>query len=120
MPILNRGGRPLRGRAGPQGAPAPAGIRLIDAPPVPGEESLGVIVDGRAGTYSAALAVGGRSFSLLGQSDKERRLAAWGAVLAGLCREGNPIHRLQWVERAVPGERHGLQRYLDEAATRPA
>jgi hypothetical protein len=97
--------------------PVMAGIRLIEAPPVPAEEPLGVVQDTRVGTFAAALSVHGRSFSLLDPSDKERRLSAWAAVLAGLCREGNPIYRLQWIERTVPANRLGLRRYLDEAAS---
>jgi hypothetical protein len=112
---------PIRGallsdpRASISPPPVVAGVRLIDAPGMLADEPLGVIQDTRAGTFAAAVAVRGRAFSLLDQSDKEQRLSAWGAVLAGLCREGNPIHRLQWIERTVPADRLALRRYLDEA-----
>jgi hypothetical protein len=95
---------------------AVAGIKLVEAPLVPGSEPLGVVKDLRAGTYAAVLAVRGGALSLLDQPDKERRLAAWGAVLAGLCRDSSPVHRLQWIERTVPSDREGLRRYVMEAA----
>jgi hypothetical protein len=76
---------------------------------------MGVVRDAKAGTLSAMLAVHGRSFSLLDPTEKQRRLDAWGSVLAGLCRDGSPVHRIQWIERATPGDRDGLRRYLDES-----
>ncbi len=105
--------------AGPPRAAPPgglAGVVLSAAPEVPGSPSMGVVRDLKAGTLSAMLAVRGRSFSLLDPNEKQRRLDAWGAVLAGLCRDGSPVHRVQWIERATPGERDGLRRYLAESA----
>src|SRR5579884_2961287 len=103
--------------AGPPRAAPPrvlSGISITAAPEVPGSPPMGVVGDVKAGTLSAMLAVHGRSFSLLDPTEKKRRLDAWGTVLAGLCREGSPVHRLQWVERATPGERDGLRRYLED------
>ncbi|MDQ6613519.1 MAG: type VII secretion protein EccE [Actinomycetota bacterium] len=108
--------------AGPPRAAPPvalAGVRITAAPEFPGSPPMGVVRDIKAGTLAAMLAVRGRSFSLLDPSEKHRRLEAWGAVLAGLCREGSPVHRIQWVERAMPGDRDGLRRYLEESG-RPA
>ena len=92
------------------------GVRVIEAPEVPGSAPLGVIHDRRAGpAWSAILRIEGRSFALLDAADKERRLAAWGALLASLGRPGSPIHRVQWVERSAEGTSDQLQRYLDTA-----
>jgi hypothetical protein len=77
---------------------------------------MGVVRDLKAGTLVAALLVRGRSFSLLDPAEKNRRLDAWGAVLSGLCRDGSPVHRIQWIERATPGPRDGLHRYLEDSA----
>jgi hypothetical protein len=52
---------------------------------------------------------------LLDPDDKERRLAAYGAMLAGLGRAGSPVYRLQWVERCSPGIGDGLARYFEQA-----
>jgi len=109
-------------QAGPPRAAPPAalaGVHIADAPEVPGSPPMGVIRDVKAGTLSAVLSVRGASFSLLDPTEKQRRLEAWGAVLAGLSREGSPVHRVQWIERATPGDRDGLRRYLDERG-RPA
>ncbi len=93
-----------------------AGVSISAAPPFPGSPPMGVVRDIKAGTLVGISAVHGRSFSLLDPSEKERRLAAWGAALAALCRDGSAVHRIQWVERAVPGNSEGLRRYFDEAA----
>ena len=105
-------------RAGPARAVPPAalaGVAITAAPDVAGSPPMGVVRDIKAGTLTAMLAVHGRSFSLLDPTEKQRRLDAWGTVLAGLCRDGSPVHRVQWVERATPGERDGLHRYLEES-----
>jgi hypothetical protein len=91
-----------------------AGIEILEVPGRHGAAPLGVVKDTRAGTYAAVVAVRGRSFSLLDPTDKQRRLAAWGAVLAGLGREWSPIHRVQWIERSVPADRDALGGYLLE------
>lgn len=104
--------------AGPAKAvppPALLGVELhvapeeLDAPPV------GVVHDVKTGLLLAVVAVRGRSFSLLDPAEKHRRLDAWGAVLAALCRDGSPVRRVQWIERATPADRDGLRRYLDGA-----
>ena len=108
--------------AGPPRAVPPAalaGVRISAAPELTGSPSMGVVRDLKAGTIAAMIAVRGRSFSLLDPAEKNRRLDAWGAVLAGLCRDGSAVHRIQWVERAAPGDRDGLRRYLEESG-RPA
>lgn len=82
--------------------------------PVPGE--VGVVQDGRAGTLTAALALEGHSFALLGPGEKERRVAGWSAVLAALAREGSSVHRLQWVALALPDDGRAVHAYLRERA----
>lgn len=112
-PLPLAGHRPGQPADGPPPPPL-AGLRLLATPPVPGVEPMGVVHDRRAGTYAAILVVRGRSFSLLNPAEKQRRLAAWGAALAALAREGSPVHRIQWIERTRPGDSDGLLRYLDE------
>src|SRR5215208_1215890 len=67
-------------------------------------DSVGVIKDRRAHTYTAALAVTVTSFGLLDRTEQETRQTGWGGVLAGLAREGSPVSRIQWVERTVPAD----------------
>jgi hypothetical protein len=76
---------------------------------------LGVLADRAAGTYTAVIQARARSFALLDYEDKAQRLAAWAGVISGLAREGSPITRVQWVERTVPDDGNGLNRYLREA-----
>ena len=83
-------------------------------------ETVGVIKDRRAHTYTAALAVKVTSFGLLDRAEQESRQAGWGGVLAGLAREGSPVSRIQWVERTVPADGDEIGRYLGEAWERDA
>jgi hypothetical protein len=92
-----------------------AGVAITAAPDEAGSPPMGVVRDIKAGTLAAMVAVHGRSFSLLDPAEKQRRLDGWAAVLAGLCRDGGAVHRVQWVERATPGDRDGLRRYLEES-----
>jgi len=89
-----------------------AGLDLLSTP-LRGED-VGVVKDRKANTYTAVLAVRVRSFGLLDRAEQERRLAGWGAVMAGLAREHSPIRRLQWVERTVPADGDAVARYLQE------
>jgi Putative type VII ESX secretion system translocon, EccE len=83
-----------------------------------GGEEVGVIRDGREGTYTAALAVRAGSFALRDSSEQVRILEQWGGVLASCSREGSPLRRLQWIERTPPGEGDALASYLQEKRDR--
>lgn len=84
-----------------------------------GGREVGVVHDARAGTYSAVLSVRGGSFQLADTPDRERRLAAWGGLLAGLARASSPVHRVQWVERTAPEDGDAMGRYLATARQVP-
>jgi len=64
---------------------------------------IGVVVDGAACTWTAAVRVGGSGFALGDEADRSRRVAAWSGVLAASAREGGSLHRLQWIARCLPG-----------------
>jgi hypothetical protein len=112
-----------RGRGGGEDVPTTrsdtlgSAIEIVEAPALPGQPALAVLRDRVNGTWATALPVRGRAFALLDPEDKERRLGAWGAVLAGMARNGSPVHRLQWVERSFAGDGDALSRYLAEAGT---
>ena len=108
-------GRPEPAVALPQAA---AGLELLPAP-FRGE-TVGVVKDARARTYTAILAVRVTSFGLLDRAEQEGRQAGWGAVLSSLPREGTPVSRVQWVERTVPADGDEIGRYLGEAWDRDA
>jgi hypothetical protein len=96
-----------------------SGIDILSHAVPATSQSIGVIKDRRAGTYSGVLAVQGRSFALLDAPEKARRLATWAGVLAGLAREGGAIHRLQWIERTVPDSGDEIGEYLKKNISVP-
>lgn len=108
-------------RSGESGRPEPVvdlpdaaeGLVLLAAP-FRGE-TVGVVKDTRAKTYTATLAVRVTSFGLLDRSEQEARQAGWGGVLSSLAREGTPVSRVQWLERTVPADGDEIGRYLAEA-----
>jgi hypothetical protein len=87
-----------------------AGIELLAVPY--GGEEVGVIRERRPGTYTAALAVRAGAFGLRDPAEQERKLDAWGAVLASCARDASPVRRLQWIERTLPGQGDELAGYL--------
>jgi Putative type VII ESX secretion system translocon, EccE len=80
--------------------PELAGLELLAVPYGSGE--VAVMRDGRAGTYTAALAVQGGPFILRDPAEQERALDAWGDVLASTARDGSPVRRVQWLEQTAP------------------
>jgi hypothetical protein len=76
------------------------GLQMLEVPY--GTDRVGVIRDRDAGTYTVALAVQAGPFGLLDTAEQERKLDAWGAVLASLARDRSPVRRLQWIERTLP------------------
>jgi hypothetical protein len=60
-----------------------------------------MVLDAHAQTLTAVLPVSPPGFALLDPSDQERRVQAWGRVLATCCRSGR-VARLQVLERTVP------------------
>ncbi len=90
--------------------PALAGLELLSAPY--GREEVGVMHDRRAGTYTAVLAVRAGAFGLRDAAEQERKLDAWGSVLASCGRDGSPVRRLQWIERTLPAQGDDLAEHL--------
>ena len=91
-------------------------VELVAAPVDPaGSAVIGVVKDGRAQTYTATLGVRVRNFALLSDGEQERRLAAYGTVLAGLARDDSVIRRVGWVERTVPNDGDDVAAYLQQA-----
>lgn len=69
--------------------------------------------------WTGVLAVAGPPFTLLDQADKERRVAAWGGVLATLARPGSPVSRVQWIERTAAQPMDESARYLRDHVALP-
>ncbi|WP_433458266.1 SCO6880 family protein [Micromonospora sp. CA-248212] len=62
-------------------------------------------------TYTAVARVRYSGISLVDSSRRDQRVASWGALLAGLCTEGNPITRVQALQRIVPESGAALRRW---------
>jgi hypothetical protein len=98
------------------GDPAPPylrGIELLAARWADGD--IGVLVDRRARTYTAALALGATSPALADDDARAGHLDQWGAVLAGVTRDGGgAITRLQWLERTTPNDSDAAVAHLGQ------
>ena len=108
--------------SGSQDPPLPPslqGLIILEVPVGEGLATIGVIKDSRAGTFTGVLAVRGDTFALLEQGEKEQRLQAWADVLGGMARPSSYVHRVQWLERAVPDDGDALNRYLQDSRTQP-
>ena len=106
----------LKERARANALPPPLqNLSILEVPVGEGEGTIGVVKDSKKGLYTAVLAVHGDAFSLLERSEKERKLQGWADVLGALSRPSSFVHRIQWIERAVPDDGDALNRYLVEA-----
>ncbi|MHB8290668.1 MAG: hypothetical protein ACYDEY_15875, partial [Acidimicrobiales bacterium] len=54
------------------------------------------------------------SFPLLGHSEQERFLDAWGQVLAGTCGQGSCVRRVSVIQRQVPDASDDAKAWIDE------
>jgi hypothetical protein len=118
--VGHRAGRGAHSRRLEPSSPEPGpfgGLSVLAVDAGPGNPRAAAVVhDERERTYTAALAVRGHSFALLGASEKERRVGGWSGVLASLAREGSVIHRLQWLAVALPDDGAAVRSYLSDEA----
>lgn len=92
-----------------------AGACLQELPAADGQGPVGVVVDQRSGTAAALLRARGDAFCLLDEAGKERKLAAWAAVLESVSSHRSPLVRLQWCQRAIPADSDPLLAHLRTA-----
>jgi len=97
--------------------PTMTGVEILEMPF--GGGAVGIVCDRRAGTYGCLLLVQGAGFLLADDAERERRVEAYGAALASLCREGSPVSRVQWLEQALPDVGDEPARQLVEEAVAP-
>jgi len=93
-------------------------LRLLEAELDAGAPggSVGVVHDRAARTYTAVVVASGRGFSLLGRDDQVAQVSAWAGVLSSLARQGGLVHRVQWVERAIPDGGTEIRRHFNGRA----
>ena len=112
------GHRRFRSPAPTSGRPAtlalPATLRGVELVTLSHRaREIGALSERRGRRLTAVLACQAASFALIDPELQERRLAAWGAVLAATAT--TPVRRLQWLERTTPAQRDELARWLHEA-----
>jgi hypothetical protein len=112
LPVVVRWGHRRMGPRGRHSLGSLGGLRLLSL----GARSMGVVHDYRRGTLTAALALRGQGFALLGPDEQDRRVGGWSSVLATLAQEGSLIRRVQWVAAAFPDRGHGVRSYLSTHA----
>src|ERR671910_290435 len=100
----------------PRSVPAElAGLEFLEGELARYEGALmGVVVDRKAKTWTAALRCQGQAFALLGAEEREQRLADYGGVLAALARDDTPLRRVAWIERTLPANGDAMADYLYE------
>jgi len=89
----------------PELPPFLAGLRFLEIPVRTRKaraSGVGVVVDPSGHVFSATLRARGREFALLESAEQARILDAWGAALAGFCRERGFVTRISWSEWAAP------------------
>jgi hypothetical protein len=98
----------------PRSVPAElAGLEFLDGELARYEGALmGVVIDRKAKTLTAALRCQGQAFALLGGEEREQRLADYGGVLAALARDDTPLRRVAWIERTLPANGDAMAGYL--------
>jgi hypothetical protein len=118
-----RSAYPLLGyRSDEDGAPVipPANLRDVEIVEMPyGGGKVGLLCDRRLGAYGCLLRVQASGFLLIDDAERLRRLEAYGSALASLCREGSPVSRVQWLERALADSGDEPARQMVEEAVVP-
>jgi len=106
-------------QAQPMDLPGPlACLRILSAPT--GAGTAGIVYDPLANTYAAVLRVRPPGLALADTDCQDRRVAGWGAVLAGLCVEAGPVVRVAVTERCLPDDGTALRSWTADHQTADA
>ena len=81
-----------------------------------GSGEIGALLDRRRGTLTGVLSLGGESFALLDDEERDRRVAAWSSVLAAVGNGAEPPFRVQWLQRTVPDRRSAIRQRADASS----
>lgn len=87
-----------------------APLRVLEIQ-MPGAGPLAVVQHPHHRTFTAVAAVSFSGVGLLDSGRAAQRVGGWGALLAGLCQEGNPIVRVQALQRLFPESGAALHRW---------
>jgi hypothetical protein len=87
-----------------------APLRILAVPTGPGRQ-MAVVHHRRDRTYAAVARIRIPGIGLADSTRRDQRVAGWGALLSGLCTEGNPLIRVQAFQRIVPESGAALRRW---------
>lgn len=87
-----------------------APIKILEGPG-PHGGNIAIAYHRLTRSYTAVARVRYSGISLVDSTRREQRVAGWGGLLAGLCTEGNPIVRVQTLQRIVPESGAALRRW---------
>jgi len=102
-------------KKGARSVPPPPmrGVRILKVATGLGTE-VGIVRDEVANTWTAIIATRGQSFALIDGDEQAQRLSAWAGILSSFAREGSPVHRIQWIERAFPEDGDAIDSYTND------
>src|ERR1700678_679282 len=88
-----------------------APVKILAVPSGAGGRELAVAHHRHDRTYTAVARVSFPGIGLADSARRDQRVAGWGALIAGLCTEGNPVIRVQALQRIVPESGAALRRW---------
>lgn len=75
-------------------------------------EQVGVVYDRRRHFLTGVIAAQAGQFALRDAEEQDRKLAAYGGILASEARDRSPVRRIQWLERTKPADGDELAAYF--------
>ncbi|MFD0633138.1 SCO6880 family protein [Catenulispora yoronensis] len=90
-----------------------APVRILVADMGNGRE-LAVAYNRHEQSYTAVAKVRFPGIGLVDSGRRDQRVAGWGSLISGLCTEGNPITRVQALQRLVPESGAELRRWHED------
>jgi hypothetical protein len=94
-----------------------APVKILAVPSGSGGRELAVAHHRRDRTYTAVAKVSFPGIGLADSVRRDQRVAGWGSLIAGLCTEGNPVTRVQALQRIVPESGAALRRWHGDHLT---
>jgi hypothetical protein len=94
-----------------------AGLRMISAPNPDGQTRVGLCLDERGGTVTAALLTQGTPIVLEESAEQQARLDEWESVMESTCDADTAIIRFQLLFRSMPDSTNVAQQYYLDRAT---
>ena len=128
MTVVSYGALRLRNQHKFLGAAFTPGSKAASIPDLPGFLSpvrilvadmgngrqLAVVHNRHDQSYTAVAKVRFPGIGLVDSGRRDQRVAGWGALISGLCTEGNPITRVQALQRLVPESGAELRRWHED------